>query len=301
MTGAEMVEEARRHLMSMSTEEINFLAADITAVAQTLTFSITPAPQIRQGAYLAIDWEIIQVMSVSGTTAALVRARLGSTGAAHTAAGSLLSPIYVNPRFPAFSILRALDEEIRSYSSPRHGLYQVRTTDVTYNAARQGYDFPATDLIDVIDVRYADHGPGYGYPRIGRWSVARNMPTSDFASGMALILHGGAAPGRNIRVVYKSGFSGLTTANVTTDAFTSTGLPTTAHDIPALGAAARLIATREARRSFIDTQPEARQAADVPPGAARSAAAALLMLRDARLREEAARLQAAYPTLSRVS
>jgi hypothetical protein len=78
-----------------------------------------------------------------------------------------------------------------------------------------------------------------------------------------------------------------------------TGLMASAADIPAIGVAARLLSSREARRSQVDSQPENRRAADVPPGTARSAASGLFALRDRRLREESAKLKNLYPQFMR--
>lgn len=294
-TANDLVEETRMHLQSMARDELNRLnGAIISTTASTLTFEFA-AGSIAPGAVLAIDLELVYVWSVAGQVATVERGWLGSTKATH----SDDALIYVNPRWSSFTILRAINEELDSYSSPKWGLYQMKTVDLTFSAATVGYDLTSvTDLIDVYELRWKGYAAGE-WPLIRRWSVARDMPTTDFASGLSLQLDDGAGPGRPIRVRYKARFTHLATLadNVTS----VSGLADTAADIPPLGAAARLVAPREVKRAATDSQPESRRAAEVPPGTNRAAAGTLLSVRDARLREEASRLYQRYPTLAKVS
>jgi hypothetical protein len=71
-------------------------------------------------------------------------------------------------------------------------------------------------------------------------------------------------------------------------------LPTTAIDIPVLGAQIALMASREIKRNFIESQPDARKAADVPAGAVMDSVRALQMQRQARIDAEAGRLARQY-------
>lgn len=291
-TAADLVQETRGHLLSGGRNELNRLDGAITNVASTLTLEF-PLGGIQRGAVLSIDLELVYVWSVAGLVATVKRGYLGSTPAAH----SDEAIVEVNPAVSDFQIFRALNAEIDAYSSPVHGLYRIATLDLTYNAARNGYDLTGvTNLIDILTVEAKDVMPG-DRMRINRYRLIRNQDTADFTSGYALYLYDTVMPGKTIEVAYKAPFVALSA--LATDLAT-TGLPTTAYDIPPLGAAARLMAPMEARRSMIDRQPEPRQASDVPPGAARQAAGGLLALRNQRLVEEAARLQSAYPSLSRV-
>jgi hypothetical protein len=292
-TAADLVNETKAHLFSGSRPELNRLNGSVTSSATTVTLEFAMGG-IQRGAVLAAELELMYVWSISGQVATVQRGYLGTVGATH--ADDVV--VEVNPRFSDFAILRALNEELASFSSPTHGLFRLRTVDLTYSASRAAYDLTSvTDLIDVYDVRYAETGSSRLWPRIHRWNLARNQSTTDFASGLALTLFEGAAPGRTIRVQYKAPFGSL--AALADDVQTATGLPATANDIPPLGAAARLVAPREVRRAGYDSQPEPRAAQDVPPGANLGASRALLELRRQRLGEESARLHAAYPVLTR--
>lgn len=294
MLASDLVQETRGHLYSGTRPEINQLAEALDATETEVDFTYA-AGGIQKGAVIWINLEAMYVFFTAGTTCSVKRGYLGTTAAVH-AIGDLIE---VNPPWSDFQILRAVNAEIDSYSSPRHGLYQMKTVDLTFSAARTGYDLTSvTDLIDVYDVRYADYGPYLSWPRVGRWVLARNQSTADFPSGFALFIEDRNAPGRAVRVQYKARFATL--ATLATDLAT-TGLPTTAYDIPPLGAAARLVAPREVTRSRLDAQPEPRRAEEVPPGTSRQAAGGLLALRNARLSEESARLISHYPNLARVS
>lgn len=291
---ADLVEETRMHLQSMARDELNKLNGAITNSATTLVLA-NAAGGVAPGAVISIDLELMYVWSISTLTVTVQRGWLGSTAATHADAAL----IYVNPRWSSFTILRAINAELDSYSSPKWGLYQMKTVDLTYNSNTIGYDLTSvTDLIDVYELRWQGYTAGE-WPLLRSWSVARDMPTSSFASGLSLQLDDGAGPGRTIRVRYKAKFAHLATMadNVTS----VSGLADTALDIPPLGAAARLTAPREVKRAATDSQPESRTAADVPPGTNRAAAGTLLNIRDARLREEASRLYQRYPTLAKVS
>lgn len=293
-SATDLVNETFTLLRSMARPELNRLTSDPGSGGTTITFDFA-AGGITKGAYLSIDYEIIYVWSVTGQVATVARGQLGTTAAAH-AIGAL---IYVNPLFSAFGMLRALNEELQSLSSPTNGLFRVATVTLTSNAAKTGYDLTGTTaIIDVIGVTFDDVGPWNNYPQIRSWRLGRNLPVSDFPSGNGLIVYDTPLPGRPVVVTLKVPYAAMTAA--TTDVTVTTGLHPEALDILPLGAAARLVAPREVKRSFADSQPESRAATEVPPGTARGAAAGLLSLRNQRIKEEAARLQVAYPTLRRV-
>lgn len=287
---SDLVQETRAHLQSGSRTELNRLNGAVNTSVTTVTAEFAMGG-IQRGAVIWIDLEAMYVWSVSGQIATVQRAYMGTVAAAHLDD----AVIEVNPTWSDFQILRAINQEIQSYSSPQVGLYQIKTVDLTMSGARVGYDLTSvTDILDVYDVRWADYGSWKNWPRVRGWVLARNQDTSDFASGVSLTINDVSAPGRTVRVQYSAPFTTLSA--LSTDLAT-TGLPTTAYDIPPLGAAARLTAPREVVRSRIDVQPEPRRAAEVQPGVSQRAAGGLLALRNQRLLEEAARLSMKYPPI----
>ncbi len=231
-------------------------------------------------------------VNAGSKTATVSRGDFGSTAHTHTTGAT----VAVNSRFTDAQILRAVNRELQSLSSPANGLYRMRTVDLTYNAGVDGYDLTAvTDLISVYGIRYAAVGPDIEYPWIDRnlWEHARNLDTAVFPSGQAIFIRAAVDPGRKMRVWYRAPFTPL--AAMTDDVTAVSGLHAEAHDILGLGAAIQLTAGREVRRNFDETQGDTRRAQEVPAGANLGANRGLMGQRLVRIREEAARLAAMYP------
>lgn len=289
-TLSNLVESTRQHLLSGHREPLNKLAVAATINATSLTF--TYPINFKAGALLQIDTELFHVWSVNtvALTAAVEPARDGSTSAAHV----INSLVAVNPRFPTTAVIRALNDELASLSSPANGLFQVRYADLTPNAARTGYDLAgATSVLDVMEVRQrTDNTAEKNWPRLP-FSFDRSVSATDFPSGFALFLPGHASTSQSIRVQYRAPFTPL--VNLADDVLTVAGLPTSAHDIPPLGAAWRLVAGREIKRNFTEAQGDTRRAQEVSPGAMAASARNLAALRQQRIMEEATSLQQLYP------
>lgn len=292
-TAANWVGLTRQHLQGTSRDEITTLGALLSSSGTSATLATPFSGGIVPSALIGIELEVLQVTATSTPTVTVVRGLNGSTGAQHANGSNVL----VNPRFTDWAIFQALNDELGALSSPSNGLYQIPTPyNFTYTSAVESYNLTLTGFIDVLDVRWQDVGPSNNWPPIRRYVAQRDADPTAFPGSVALRLYEAPIPGRTVHVTYKAEFTALT--DLTTNA-TTTGLPATAWDIPPLGAAARLLMAREGRRSALDIQPESRQATDVPPGAARTAAQGLLAVRNQRIAEEAARLNARHPMIRR--
>lgn len=293
-TTAELITDTQQHLLSPTTrEERNRLDGNILANATSLTFEFAPTGVgIKAGAMLEIDLELFHVWSVAGQVVTVTGGQLGSTPAAH----SDNADIIVNPRFPKYRVLRALNDDLAALSSPKHGLFRVMTTEFTYSPAVQGYDLPATAL-DVIDVTTDTPGADNTHPRIRDYRFVTDANVADFTTGRGIVLYDPGYSGRLVRVRYKAAFGSL--ATLADNVETTTGLPASAHRIPPLGAAVLLMAGREVKRNFTESQPDARRADEVPPGAVLGSARALRDRYETFIREEAARLAQQYPVRSK--
>lgn len=287
-TTSDLLNSSKRWLQSSGRPEYNKLTALITASATTATMDHALG-SIAPGAIIGIDLEELYVWSVAGQVVTVQRGWNGSTGAIH-ALGSLVE---VNPLFSNWRIFSEINAELSSLSSPAMGLYRIKTAPPITATTAGSYNL-AADVMEILSVQYNDYGGSRDWPLLRRWDLLTNQDSTVFASGVALRLFEMPPPGRTIRVTYAAPFTAL--ATLADDVTTISGLPASAADIPAIGAAARLLASRESRRSQIDAQPEPRQAADVPPGTARSASSQLFALRDRRIKEESAKLSAQYPS-----
>lgn len=298
-TCADLINQTEQHLLAGDRETLNRVTSTVQPTDLTVAFDFQPE-MIQGGSYVAVDLEIMYVWSMNGNTATVQRGMLGSTAATHQA-GTLA---YANPRFSKFAIFNALNAEINDLSGPPNGLFQPKNFQVTTFPVQRTYAVPVTnnDLIDILDIRYQPPTPEFHWPRLDRWQydLLRDMPTGELeqgigdpTSGMWVRLETPVYPGRVMNIVYSAPFTMF--AALTDDAQTATGLPVSALDIPPLGAAARLMGVREAKRAFTESEVDTRRAAEVPVGAASKAAQTLLALLNERIKTEFTRLMRQYP------
>lgn len=290
-TAQQLVDDTKRLLLSGQREPMNKLAADTSPGTGTLAFT-RDLGAIQEGADVQVGLEVFHVweIDVGAKTAVVEPAQLGSTAAAHDA-GDIVT---VNPKFPDHVILRALNDDLSSLSSPANGLYAIRSSDLAYVEGRSGYDLDGvTNLLDIIEIRTEREASYNDWPLVSDFTLSRDVDATDFPSGYALFLTQMGVSGANVRIRYKASFGSLT--SLADDVEVVTGLPLSAHDLPPLGAALRLIYPREIRRNFTDSQGETRRLEEVPAGATLNSARGLAAQRQARINEEYARLSQQFP------
>jgi len=294
MTAQTWIDATRDLLLTDYTEELATLGGNMTVGQSTISFDKPSSSPIGvvAGATLEVGTELMYVFDVATNgTVTVQRGYKGSTAAAHYN-NDLVT---INPKFPAYQILDALNHELRDLSSPQNGLFQMKTVDLTFASAQDGYDMTGVtdDILSIYQITYSDPGSENSEPVLPEFTLRRNRNTSSFASGYALILHADAWPGETVRVQYKTGFA---TLSDTTTALSTTGLHSEAYDLPALGAAMRLMSSRPIRREFLDEQGSSRSAEEVPPGAISASIRDLRELRNLRVNAEVSRLDSQYPT-----
>jgi hypothetical protein len=289
MTGNDVIEEAARLLLSGHREEMNKLAASVSANTTTLQFTYDLG-QIRAGALVNIDTETYRVWSVDeGAMTAVVQPAMNGTTSTSHSSGSL---VYVNPRISRASIFKAMNDELLALSSPSNGLYAVKSLEFDYSGAQSSYDLPGTsNVMDILDVRVSNPGPEKRWSPSTSWQYDADADTTGFPSGNALFVPDGI-PGRSIRVTYAVPFNKLT--NVTDDVQTVGLMPPEMQDILALGVLLRLGPVREIKRNFTESQGDSRRTEEVPPNAVGNSYAQIRAQRQMRIDQEAMRLQTRY-------
>lgn len=293
-----LVQEIRsRALSGFRDESIPLgIATDLDAVTQTITLAAgTSRTAIEAGASIQLDYELMGVLSVPSPTALQVRRGIFNSTPTTHAAGT---PVVINPHFPIIDIVTAINEDIDDLSAPGNGLYQTNVATFTFNPAITGYDLPGLtndEVAEIIEVRTWDYGSQQAWPLLppSQYKLERNAQPDSFPSTMSLKLYQGAYPGRPVRVQYKSPYT-TPLVNPTDDVVATTGLQSTAHDIPVLGAAYRLMMFRELKRSFTEAQGEPRRAAEVPVGSSLTALRGIQAFRQSRIDAERERLNKTY-------
>lgn len=288
-TAATIINKTLRQLLSGTVEARNKLASTVNSSATSIVCTYA-LEGLRAGQIFEIESEVFYIWAADAATKTLTveRGFNGTTAAAHTA-GALVT---VNPRFPRAQILEAINDEVLDLSSPVNGLFQVKTLNFTYNGTDRMINLTsATDVIDILNVsvRYLTDD----YPIARKVKLVRDLPTDDFASGFALKFDQAVYPGR-LRIVYKAPYASVTTeaTNLNTDC----GIQESVEDIVVVGTQLRLMAPREIKRNFVESQGDTRRAEEVASGAITNSATALRQLRRDRIIAEAARLMRSYPT-----
>lgn len=289
----DIIDKTNRQLLSGIVEERNKITSALTTTSTSVILSYD-LDGIRKGSVIQIGQEQMYVwaVTVASKTLTVERGFNGTTAQAHSAD----SITTLNPRFPRNQILEAINDELSDLSSPVNGLFQIKTVELQYNGSDRMINLAGVSgLQNVYSVHYRYQSDDY--PRVSKWRLLRDMPVTDFSSGFALALDSG--PGRSGKLVvkYKANFDPV--YNESDDLSLSSGLPDTAQDIIVIGAQLRLMAPREIKRNFTESQGDTRRATEVPQGAVASSVTTLTRMRRDRITAEAQRLTRLYPTFLR--
>lgn len=283
-----LIDRSVNELLAGTIEERNKIAAavvDTASTTVTLTYSVA---SVRDNSVVQVGDELMYVWQVNPSSKQLTveRGYAGSTASAH-ANGTIT---VTNPRFPRHQVLTHLNSELADLSSPVNGLFQMKTLDLAYNGSDRMINLTnVTDIIDLYDVRYRYLNDDY--PIVRNVRLLRDMPTSDFASGFALALDTFVRAG-TLRVLYKAPYGSFTSSSTTV---ADVGGSDTLDDVLVYGTQVRLMAGREVKRNFTESQGDTRRAEEVPAGAIANSMLQLQRMRRDRITAEAARLNRAYP------
>ena len=256
-TLSDLINETRTHLYANQTPQLNALNGAITATtgARGTNTAIAMhyglgAAALGKGTLISIDLEHIRVWEILNNTITVCdRGVDGTTPAIHADGAE----VEVMPKFSPFMCQRAINEDLDDLASPLNGLFAVQDVEITYNPAVSGYDMTGvtpSNVLAIQEIRYKIPGPTRHLPAIRKFQIARNLPTSDYPSGMALLLEESAYAGFPMHVRYRSRFNHL--VNLTDDCQSVALLPAEANGLPALGAAVQLMIGREVKRNFTE-------------------------------------------------
>lgn len=290
---SDVIDKVNRQLLSGTVEERNKIASALASTDTTIVCTYD-LQGIRQGSVIQIGQEQMYVWAVvvASKTLTVERAFNGTTADTH-ASGSIVT---LNPRFPRNQILEAVNAELADLSSPVNGLFQIKTLELQFNGSDRMIDLPGAGNVQTLySVHYRHKSDDY--PKVHKARLLRNMPVTDFPSGLALALDGGPGRAGKLVIRFKTDFDFVD--NESADLSLASGLPETAEDVVVLGAQIRLMTPREIKRNFTESQGDTRRAVEVPSGAVSNSMTGLLRLRRDRIVAEAMRLQKQYPTLMR--
>ena len=287
-TVATVLNRASRQMLAGVVEERNKLASSLDDSATSVVTSYDLGG-LRTGAVFEIDSELFYVWDANPSTKTLTveRGYAGTTAASHSS-GAVLT---LNPRFPRAQMLDAVNADLDDLSSTANGLFRVVTTDLTYNGSDRQINITGSGtVIELLDARLRyladDH------PVLNSVRLQTGLPTTDFASGNTLVFDEPVMAG-TVRVRYKAPF--VRASSEASDLTTNCFLPTTCDDIIEMGVVMRLMAAREIKRNFTESQSDTRRADEVQAGAVTQSIANIQRMRRERIVAEAGRLKAQYP------
>lgn len=275
-------------MLAGTVEERNKLATSIDADDTTVVCSYDIGG-LRTGSVFEIESELFYVWdsSPAAKTVTVERGYAGTTAASHSS-GAIIT---VSPRFPRAQMLDAVNGELDDLSSTANGLFRVVTTDLTYNGSDRQIDITGSStIIELLDVRLrylADD-----YPVLHSVRLQTGLPTSDFPSGNTLVFDEPVMAG-TVRVRYKAPF--VRASSESSDLTSVCFLPSTCDDIIEMGVVLRMMAGREIKRNFTESQGDTRRADEVPAAAVANSITNIQRLRRDRIIAEAGRLKAQFP------
>ena len=287
-TVSALLDRVNRQLLSGTVEEQNKLntTVDSDDTSFVMTYDLNG---LRAGSVFEIDSELVYIWEANSgaKTLTVERGYSGTTATSHTA-GAIVK---LNPRFPKAQMLDAFNQDIDDLASPLNGLFRVVTVSLQYNGSDRQIDLTgATNVIDLIDVRLRYLNDDYPY--VSKTRLQRDLPTSDFPSGYAIVFNEPLMSG-SLRVRYKAPFTRVST--ISDNIQSVAGIPASMEDILEMGVMSRMLSVREVKRAFIESQGDTRRADEVPSGAMRDSFGNILRLRRDRIIAEAAKLSRLYP------
>ena len=284
----DLVNDVRRRAYGSMTENVNLIQTSASAGQQSIQLELG-VDGIQKGMLLASGlnvWFVKGVYSTDNTVFVIP----GYDGAPQNAvaAGDM---VYVRPRVTDWFAFNALNDALRSLSSPDNGLYKIGTWVAEVDPTYQTYDVPAAaaDMTNLLRVRWRWPGTPDVWsdlaPRHYRWQYSNDMNL------VRLLLS--IPSGTEIEFTYKAPFTLAT--SLADDPVADCGLTDTMLDIPVLSAAIELLLTTESRRTQVQTQGDSRRPEEVPVSSNSAIAGQLQRQLKMRIQEEMTRLVTRIP------
>ena len=287
-TMQDLVNDVRRRVYGTMTENVNLIQTSASAGQTSIQLELG-VDGIQRGMLLSSGlnvWFVKGVYAVDNTVYVIP----GYDGSPQNSV-SIGDVVYIRPRMTDWFAFNAINDNIRSLSSPDAGLYKIGTWVADVDATYQTYAVPveAQNMTNLLRVRWRWPGTPDVWtemaPRHYRWIYSTEQ------NNIRIFIN--IPSGTEVEFTYKSPFTPAT--SLTDDPVADCGLTENMLDIPPLGAAIELILTTESRRTQVQTQGDSRRPEEVPVSSNISIANALQREYRARVQEEMARLVTRVP------
>lgn len=192
----------------------------------------------------------------------------------------------VNPTWPRCQVARKLVEGINAISED---LFAVAEADFTTSPQQSNYELPATAEA-ILNVTLEDLGPTEMHRAVQAWTF--DNTNTDGKKYLRLVPLGLA--GYTMRVTYRTSIVVPAPSNLAAT-WASTGLPTSASDLPGLFAKAQLILSPEAARTQQSTVEQGERSRSLQGWSATSSSRRFQEVFAGRLRDERRKLLDRWP------
>ena len=284
----DLVADVRRRVYGSMTENVNLVQTPAIAGQVSLRLELG-VDGIQKGMLISSGlnvWFVKGVYSTDNTVFVIPGYDNSPQGA--VAAGDM---VYVRPRMTDWYAFNAINDQLRSLSSPDAGLYRIGTWVANVDPTYQTYVVPeaALTMTNILRVRWRWPGTTDVWkdmaPRHYRWNYSTVQNVVRLLTSIP--------SGTEIEFTYKAPFTLAT--SLADDPVADCGLSDSMLDIPSLGAAVELLQTTESRRTQVTAQGDSRRPGEVPVSSNSSIAGQLQRMYKSRVQEEMSRLVTRIP------
>ena len=284
----DLVADVRRRVYGSMTENVNLVQTSASAGQTSLQLELG-VDGIQKGMLISSGLNVWFVKGVYSTdnTVFVIPGYDNSPQDAVTA-GDMAS---VRPRMTDWYAFNAINDQLRSLSSPDAGLYRIGTWVANVDPTYQTYVVPeaALTMTNILRVRWRWPGTTDVWkdmaPRHYRWNYSTVQNVVRLLTSIP--------SGTEIEFTYKAPFTLAT--SLADDPVADCGLSDSMLDIPSLGAAVELLQTTESRRTQVTAQGDSRRPGEVPVSSNSSIAGQLQRMYKSRVQEEMSRLVTRIP------
>lgn len=282
-----LIDRVRQELAGFSQQQQQYTSLNANIGTSDTSFQVADATQVSRGTIEVDNQELMLVQSVNQNTNTVTLSSFGRGYQSTTAASHVIgAKIENSPIWPTVRLTEAINDAIRSVYPQ---LWATNTTSISKISVVYEYGLPA-DAEEIISVQYQLIGPSHVWRPAQQWRFQgqANIATGELGStGKALYIGDDVVPGRQIFVTYRKEPTEL--VNPTDDFTTTTGLPSTSHDVIVYGACMKLSPQLEGPRLSISSVEASERAQYVQPGSASKVSQYFGQLYMQRLEQEAAK------------
>jgi hypothetical protein len=289
-TLSDMIDEVRSSLAGYTLRQDRITYLNTAINTTDLAIAVGNSANLAKG-IIEIDDELIWIDNFAKSTSVLNaapgfgRGFQNSTPSPH----AQYAQITLSPTFPRLMIKQAINDTINSVY-PK--LFGVSSYTFTFDAAQTTYALP-DDAETVLFISWQTTGSSQEWLPVNRWRMDSLANIATFNTQSTINIYENIQPGRTVQVWYTTEPN---TLDASTDDFAAvTGLPNTCRDVITLGTAYKLLSYIDAGRITLDSAESDLADSKIPSTAGTSSSRYIYSVFQARLNEEALKLQDKNP------